>query len=81
LERSNTQTTIIIDLDPAGVLPQKIQIEVLGAYRDDHGRSRSGQLAFEEGTNHAAFHFIYWLDTSAAVGQFKVPRKAQRLLK
>ena len=81
LERSNTQTTIIVDLDPAGELPQKIQIEVLGAYRDDNGRSRKGQLAFEEGTNHAAFHFIYWLDTSAAVGQFKVPQKAQRLLK
>ncbi|MDE0960182.1 MAG: hypothetical protein OSB09_05320 [Planctomycetota bacterium] len=81
LERSNTQTTITVQLDAAGEMPQKISVEVLGAYRDEQGRSRKGQLAFEEGTIHAAFHFIYWIDSSVAVSQFKVPLKAQKLLR
>ena len=81
LHKGNVQTTITVDLDETGQLPVGISVVVLAAFKDSNGRTRRGELAFEEGTKHAVFHCFYMLDTSDAVPQFTVPVAARKLLK
>ena len=81
LHKGNVQTTLTVDLDEDGKYPIGITVVVLAAFKDSNGRTRSGELAFEEGTKHAAFHCFYMLDTSDAVPQFTVPVTARKLLK
>ena len=81
IDGSNTLGTLRIVLDSSGELPQSIEFSLLTAVRNDQGRSAEGDLAFQEGMPHLSFQCSYMQDTTAAVGEMRLPKELLKILK